>query len=96
MQLVIDGKSYTVPAEVGELLHMVSVERDQLQSEWISVEDRLPEERDCYIVWDSQYDSAFQATFDVDYQEFISSFDKEKFKDACVTHWRPLPAPPEV
>lgn len=31
MNLVIDGKSYTVQKEVGELIHAISLERDELK-----------------------------------------------------------------
>lgn len=79
----------------------------EAQSQWISVEDRLPESDDTYICLDipAQYKALFErgkfipATEDI----FGCMFENGKFAeisfsggdiDVPVTHWMPLPAPP--
>ena len=65
-------------------------------SDWISVEDRLPEAREGV---DGEY---LVATDNEDFRLIIVSynsnqemFDCEIVGDFCVTHWMPLPAPPK-
>ena len=56
-------------------------------SEWISVEDRLPEIDD-YVLW---YNPAHGGCF-------IEALDKDgSLQDMCgaSTHWMPLPEPPQ-
>lgn len=73
-------------------------------SEWISVKDRLPESDSKYMVWykgeldicefntDSQ---TFGYTYD-DYDEMYSHLVCwDDGMDKYVTHWMPLPEPPE-
>lgn len=61
-------------------------ERPQM-SEWISVKDRLPE-KDEYVLCFCNIGDGFQAIF---------HYGKErKFNGTAVTHWMPLPKPPEV
>lgn len=81
-----------------------TVEAEPVNSGWISVDDRLPEDDGKYMVWykgeldicefdtDSQ---TFGYTHD-DYDEFYSYlvyWDDGMNKD--VTYWRPLPEPPK-
>ena len=57
------------------------------EEEWISVKDRLPE-KDEYVLCFCNIGDGFQAIF---------NFTKErKFNGTAVTHWMPLPKPPEV
>lgn len=54
---------------------------------WISVKDRLPE-KDEYVLCFCNIGDGFQAIF---------HYGKErKFDGTAVTHWMPLPEPPEV
>lgn len=54
---------------------------------WISVKDRLPE-KDEYVLCFCNIGDGFQAIF---------HYGKErKFNGTAVTHWMPLPKPPEV
>ena len=54
---------------------------------WISVKDRLPE-KDEYVLCFCNIGDGFQAIF---------HYGKErKFNGTAVTHWMPLPEPPEV
>ena len=56
-------------------------------AEWISVKDRLPE-KDEYVLCFCNIGDGFQAIF---------HYGKErKFDGTAVTHWMPLPKPPEV
>lgn len=66
-------------------------------NEWISVEDRLPEEKGEYLVtyhpcwWDDvKYD---EICVGMDSFRGKTSWAKRKFQR--VTHWRPLPKPPK-
>lgn len=66
------------------------------QPEWISVEDRLPEEKGEYLVvyhpcwWDDvKYD---ENCVGMDSFRGKTSWAKKKFQR--VTHWMPLPTPP--
>lgn len=71
---------------------------------WISVKDRLPDKDGKYMVWYKgescicEFDAESQTfgyTYD-DYDEMYSHlvcWDDDMHKD--VTHWRPLPEPPE-
>lgn len=54
---------------------------------WVSVKDRLPE-KDEYVLCFCNIGDGFQAIF---------HYGKErKFNGTAVTHWMPLPKPPEV
>ena len=54
---------------------------------WIPVSERLPDDDDLVLVYDSEGTHGYIYTLRV-YREFF-----DKFK--CVTHWMPLPAAPE-
>jgi hypothetical protein len=62
---------------------------------WISVEDRLPEKADRYLVA-LEFDGAIVVDFD-DYEEFREGWDWLRYYDIepPITHWMPLPEPPE-
>jgi hypothetical protein len=62
------------------------------QSSWISVGDRLPKKCDFYLVWDDVEKSRFEACFIPEKQIF--RYQGGNFTD-YVTHWQPLPQPPE-
>ena len=65
-------------------------------SEWISVKERLPEKPGEYLVayhpcyWDN-----VQPEFRVGIDSFRGKTAWAKKKYQCVTHWMPLPEPPE-
>lgn len=56
--------------------------------EWISVEDRLPDENTHVFAYLS--DRGFQ---EVPY--LVTKFDRYGFNISNVTHWQPLPEPPK-
>jgi len=62
-------------------------------SEWISVEDRLPEQDGYYLVnvLCELANGVYLAKF-----ENGATFMWHPFSKADVTHWMPLPEPPEV
>jgi hypothetical protein len=55
-------------------------------SEWISVNDRLPSERDDYLVSTGN---------SVNFDYFNTLVNEFAFYAEDVTHWMPLPPPPE-
>lgn len=65
------------------------------QPRWISVEERLPEDRDWVLVWHTGYLTAKKAKYkDNDFPIWI--IDGYGDQPGEVTHWMPLPEPPEV
>ena len=76
---------------------------EQMQPEWVSVEDRLPEIDKSVIVKtaffrDRKYETETFIGFMDEYGELYSLPEGEsygwQFND-CVTHWMPLPEPPK-
>ena len=67
---------------------------------WVSVEDAMPDViGEIFIVYDAQYDSVFQGVLTKNREgekEFVSSFDRSRFADACITHWMSMPEPPQL
>lgn len=74
---------------VYEIDIMPTIDPESLRptAHWISVKDRLPE-KDEYVLCFCNIGDGFQAIF---------HYGKErKFNGTAVTHWMPLPNPPEV
>lgn len=61
-------------------------------SEWISVEDRLPKGYDDVLIWARNYHGFWKIVIDY-YLPDAQAFNR--FREANVTHWMPLPEPPE-
>lgn len=57
-------------------------------SEWISVEESLPEIKQGVVVWMSY--KGFN-----EYNIAVTTFDKYGFNLSNVTHWQPLPEAPK-
>ena len=69
------------------------VKQHQAESGWISVDERLPEAYNDFLVCILEYDTGYQ-------YQCVSYFDGNKWLDAdgtidFITHWRPLPQPPQ-
>ena len=65
------------------------------QPRWISVEERLPEDRDWVLVWHTGYMTPKKAKFE-DEGVVVWVLDGHDSLPGDVTHWMPLPQPPEV
>ena len=78
--------------------------------EWISVEDKLPEESGCYlVVYRDKYNGSISIAFDMYVKcnlgewwesEFACDITKQflratRLQEQEVTHWMPLPEPPK-
>lgn len=61
------------------------------QPEWISVEDRLPEENGTYLIAIKDSFCPHFTGFDAEANEFCENV----FRKSDVTHWMPLPEPPK-
>lgn len=58
----------------------------QLEQQWISVEERLPEKPGCYIVYEKETN--------IETLYFTGTHFQNAFEE--VTHWQPLPSPPNT
>lgn len=76
-----------------------------MQGEWISVKDRLPRTGEAVlVVWSGTVQSiaykrtgrGFGCSDGYEWETACSVDGDEAIPDAEVTHWMPLPAPPEV
>ena len=61
---------------------------------WISVKDRLPEFHVDILFYAGKKDGTLKGRFYRKSHKFISN--GNKFHKVDVTHWMPLPEPPEV
>ena len=67
---------------------------NQSRSEWISVEDRLPEKLDHVLTYRDHH-ATVDALHWIDEDGAWFSYCFTEGFDNEVTHWMPLPAPPE-
>ena len=61
---------------------------------WIPVVERLPEKGRRYLVFDGQ--TVRMADYQDGYDRFVATDGRSGFGVLDPSHWRPLPAPPEV
>ena len=86
------------------------IENGVTVQEWISVEDRLPEDSGCYlVVYRDKYNGSISIDFDMYVKcnigewwesEFACDITKQflratRLQEQEVTHWMPLPQPPK-
>ena len=69
-----------------------------METKWISVDDRLPE-NDCIVdVWMPEYNDPYKRVADVYFNSIQKTFYIDyNFLDVTndITHWMPLPNPPK-
>lgn len=66
------------------------------QSEWISVEDKLPElNKEVLVVW-SDSEIGFASRIKSECKEERWNWDIATLFDGKITHWQPLPEPPKA
>jgi hypothetical protein len=84
-----DGKDYV---SMDEYLRLNQRYRDFYAPQWIPVTERLPDDGQSVIVFWSKYREVGEAVFGKDDGWFSTD------RGGCyeVTHWMPLPEPPEV
>lgn len=81
-----DNHAYDKWAALQELRDEV----EKMDSEWISVKDRMPTEKWEYIVWSTYTNSSEQSTY---------TWIKNRLWDfdwGYITHWQPLPSAPNL
>ena len=67
----------------------------EAQSEWISVDDRLPEESRQYLTWHGFYYGIHDYSVEKQGWNILYCEDRET-EVKTVTHWKPLPEPPKM
>ena len=72
--------------------HQVVMALDELLPRWIPVEERLPDDGVRVMAWDRREQSWRIAYIDSIWH--MVGFDDDT--PICVSHWMPLPEPPEV
>lgn len=93
MKLSQDALAYIHQLEnhIGELTEKVA-QLEAAQPKWISVEERLPENDDNYLVFTSDKNEAEIATYYGDGEWLTHDLTN---LTRLVTHWMPLPSMPE-
>ena len=93
MKLSQDALAYIQQLEhqIGEPTEMVA-QLEAAQPKWISVEERLPENDDNYLVFTSDKNEAEIATYYGDGEWLTHDLTN---LTRLVTHWMPLPSMPE-
>ena len=66
--------------------------------EWIKCSERMPEEGEAVLVYDDlrQVHEGYYLRYGDYVSWVIHSYDSSYYDEANVTHWMPLPEPPEV
>ena len=77
--------------------YIESLDVSPVVHEWISVEDRLPQDREWVLVWHTGYKTPKKAFHKDDLDPYLPIFrlDGDNGLKGDVTHWMPLPQPPK-
>lgn len=82
---------------MGRVLYIIDQMPTITMPQWISVEDRLPEESKEVLIYLPEYDSVETASFftipSLNLKEWTQDEDAFMFDE--VSHWMPMPEPPE-
>lgn len=90
----LDDSQYLAIQHEIEKLPTMHPESMRPTAHWISVKDRLPVAKEVVLTYESAFDSMSMAFRLPDTEEFINVGDYYALD--AVTHWMPLPEPPEV
>jgi len=61
--------------------------------EWISTKERLPDESDDYYIYPHKY--RYTASYDMEKNKWMVTDSNGYCYEIFVTHWMPIPSPPE-
>ena len=64
--------------------------------EWISVEDRLPEENELVLMWEPDFGEKGVVENGYFTEDKVFSDSYGELNNDVVTHWMPLPPPPDT
>ena len=88
------GEFYAVGTGDIDIMPTIDPESLRPTAHWISVKDRLPAKHERVLIYDSVCHNIYMAWRDDDLDVWFS---EEYLPDfVYVTHWMPLPEPPEV
>lgn len=97
---IMNGKSVMQWAEIGIHSQEQPAKDTNVPSEWIRVEERLPETRHAVLVYTPYHKNIWAASMHEDGNWYIWSPGGKVLLDpdwnGPITHWMPLPEPPEV
>lgn len=84
---------FLIDSTINELSHYIA-EQGYTKQEWISVEDRLPNQSGKYLVCSNnnrwKQGNVYQARYSTTYGWC------QRDKGKGITHWQPLPQPPKM
>lgn len=82
---------YLERKEAVEVVRDLCIRQEPTVGGWISVNDRLPEKKGDYLIFNTD-GIVWPYWYDKEYKEW---YDSSGYLTENVTHWMPLPEPPE-
>lgn len=77
-----------------DIMPTIAPESLRPMAHWISVKDRLPQVKEDVLIYDSHHRNIYKAWYIGDIDVWFSNEYLPQFIN--ITHWMPLPEPPEV